>query len=348
MVYAFRGEDGALMTSVCRGTAPLARAADDLEYARQAVRGGPRTSVIGRLYREERMRIDAASTLTPLAGIRVTVEGSGGRRFTAVTDEAGKFTVTGPDGGSWQVRAEMPPGLPPAAPVEVLVPPGRCALAQLSSTTMGTVRGRLLTAEGRPAYGRWVFLAPAAGLQGNYFPVPSEAVETDGQGRYSISQVPAAEYVLLAVPNAEENDPLLPPILFPGTREPEKAGRLRVEVSAETPVQDFRLPPPLAARRIAGVVRWPDGRPADGVRVSLRERDLETNMLTDTDGSFELSGFAGRSYEVRAACTRGDGVLQTERRQVAAGRGEARIDLTLDRSGPGSDADGMFGVDECP
>jgi hypothetical protein len=348
MIYAFRAEDGALMTSMCRGTGPLARAGDDLIYARQAVRNGPRTSIFGSVAREERPAIDKALTIKPLAGVWVTVEGSGGRRFSAVTNGDGEFEVTGPDEGSWLVRAAVPPGEPPAAPVEVQVPPGRCALAKLSSTMMGRVHGRLLDAQGRPAARRWVYLAPASSLKGNYSPVPSEAVETDGEGRYAISQIPASEYVLLAVPTEEENDPLLPPIFFPGTREPGRAGRLRVEASSARAVQDFRLPPPLASRKIAGVVRWPDGRPVDDVRVSLRDGDLETNMLTDTDGSFELSGFAGQSYEVRAACTREGGILETERRRVTPGSKEIRVELVLNRPAPASAADGMFGLDECP
>ncbi|HEV8583280.1 MAG TPA: hypothetical protein VGX68_29805 [Thermoanaerobaculia bacterium] len=346
MIYASRTESGALATSICRGSGPLARAAEDLAYARAAVKEAPRTSVIGRVAREERPAIDLAMTITPLAGIPVAVEASDGRRFSAVTDTAGEFAVTGPDAGSWTVRAEMPAGQPPAAPVEVQVPSGRCAYAELASTTMGTVRGRLLDERGRPAPNRWVYLAPASELPAGHFPVSSEAVETDGQGRWMIPQVPAGEYVLLAAKAQDETDPLVPLVFFPGTREREKAGRVQVKASTPRELPDFRLPPRLTPRRIAGVVRWPDGRPVDGVRVSLGERGLETNIMTDTDGSFELSSFAERSYELLAACKREDGgVLETKRRKVSAGGGEVRVELVLDRPAPYGEG---YWIEQCP
>ncbi|HEX5718718.1 MAG TPA: hypothetical protein VF179_21335 [Thermoanaerobaculia bacterium] len=348
MIYAFRTSGGGLATSICKGTGPLARAGEDLAYARQAVVDGPRTSVIGRVAREERPAIDSALSLTPLAGVRVTAEGSGGRRFSAVTDAAGEYAVTGPDQGTWTVRAEVPAGQPPAPPVEVQVPPGQCALANLASSTLGVVRGRLLDAHGRPAAHRWVYLAPLSALPAGLFPVSSEAVETDGQGRWVLRQVPEGEYVLLAARAEGETDPLLPPVLFPGTREREEAGRVRVEASKERELADFRLPPPLVPRRVFGVLRWSDGRPVDGVRVSLREARVETNVMTDPDGSFHLSGFEGRAYELLAACKREGGVLETERRKLKPGKGEVRLELALDRPAPMHREDEAYWLEDCP
>src|SRR5262245_40863511 len=224
----------------------------------------------------------------------------------------------------------MPAGQPPAAPLQVQVPAETCAWTELEPTTLGTVRGRLVDAQGRSAAGRWIFLAPVSDLPAGSFAVPSDtAVATDGEGRWAIGLVPQGEYILLVNRGAGETEPLLPPVFFPGTREREKAGRVRVEVSKETKVADFRLPPPLVPRRVSGVLRWSDGRPADGVRVSLRETGVETNVMTDTDGSFELTGFEGRAYELLAACKREGGVLETEPRKLKPGKGEIRLDLKL-------------------
>jgi hypothetical protein len=50
---------------------------------------------------------------------------------------------------------------------------------------------------------------------------------------------------------------------------------------------------PLATRAVTGVVRWPDGRPATGVEVTLFFKDWGWGDKADEEGQFKLNAYEG-------------------------------------------------------
>ncbi len=81
---------------------------------------------------------------------------------------------------------------------------------------------------------------------------------------------------------------------------------LRIEItSASEQVVDIGF----GTSTISGVVLGPDGKPAEGVRVSARQQDGESSdhvmsfaeVATSDDGTFELGGLLPGSYKVRAS-----------------------------------------------
>ncbi len=119
LVYAYKNAgDNKLYASICSRTRPLSEAGEDLEYINSLSKAEAGATIYGRVNRFRRVNADVAyQPLGPMEGIRVIVEGSGGR-VESTTDGKGEFNVRGLAPGDYEVRLAVPEGLWPANMVQ--------------------------------------------------------------------------------------------------------------------------------------------------------------------------------------------------------------------------------------
>lgn len=331
LVYARRSSPGARLSSgKCGPTVPIGRAGDDLAYARRRIAGEPVPALVGVVVRESASRWRSEPEHEPLAGVTVRVAGAGGESWTATTDAEGAFEVVGRLAGGYTVTAELPEGTPPAALVTVEVATGRCAVAEVIATELGTVRGIVFPGPGGTLSRVDVALVDPADPA---LPV-LDAAAVDALGVFTLRWVPPGRY--LAVVNPEGTpapwEAPYPRTFYPGTSEPGAAEVVTVGPGERVEIGPIELPPPLVATRLEGVVRWPGGEPAAGatVRLELPGRDLRgLTAETGADGRFSFPVFEGCRYGLRAVIEEGLARFVGALDPVTTGAGEGPVEIGL-------------------
>jgi Carboxypeptidase regulatory-like domain len=240
VVHANPGRSGELVTSICSATKPLSKGEADVTYARLVAHGGDRTGLFGRVVRVEREPGKEWAERVGLRGVEIAVEGPGGQRFSATTDDDGAFTIAGRLEGPYTVRALLPPGLPAKAAQEVVVPPGKCAGADFEVSFLASLSGRLIDADGKPVGSRWIELLPAAESRSGE---RGERRITASDGTFSFSDLPPGDYRLVVNRKgpAPYERPAYPSTWYPGAATAEGAAILSVRPSQTLELPDFQL-----------------------------------------------------------------------------------------------------------
>jgi hypothetical protein len=270
-----------------------------------------------------------------MPGVTVRLWGPHGRRFEAVTNDLGYFTVKGRLRGTYTMRAVLPPGLhspaAPAAPAEqeVEIHPDECAGAEIVVSSLGTIEGRVVDPDGMGVVAMEVALMPADKPHDLY---QIATVDTDEKGRYVFENVPAGVYSVAANYEGPGADRLpYPPTYYPDGGQLTDAARLTLEPAGSVKLEEIRLPPAIRKVSVAGIVRWPDGRPAEGVAVVLGIDEWEHVWAdTDANGRYEVTGYEGLRYELVADGEWSDAAAHSEPRELVLGGEDLEIDLVLD------------------
>jgi hypothetical protein len=136
--------------------------------------------------------------------------------------------------------------------------------------------------------------------------IEDDSATTDDNGRFRFS-VPPGRYII----GFNTFWPPSPQFPYPATYYPSSRDRSGAQVLS---VKDrehqrnlvFRLPKALTPRTIPVRVSWPDGTPIDGANVWLSPKDDPTAVVgtavshTTKDGNYDLTGFEGYDYILRA------------------------------------------------
>lgn len=329
-VYAGWAREGELWVSDCGATKRLAKAHTDLAYARQVSRGGDRALLFGRVIGSARGGLQDPLEQTGIANVKVTAEGPAGQHLAAVTDAEGFFSFAGSHEGAYTVRAAVPDRFPGIAPQEVTVPAGDCKGLVLESNALASLTGRVVGAGGNPTYGLEIKLIPADAADST----AGEESRTSFGGRYSWEHLPPGSYILVVSPT--EPSDLLGEAPYPRTFFPRGGSAAEAERIVLRPAESRTLPDfvvqPHATRAVTGVVRWPDGRPAAGVEVTLFFNHLGRGDTTDEEGRFKLNAYEGYTYELTArVVVAKDTVALAEPQKVRIGAEDLDIDLVLTR-----------------
>jgi hypothetical protein len=104
LVYATRGTDGGWRTPLCGGTRPLESAADDLEYARNAL-GRPESGTVSGFAFVDTMPEPYAQSGPPLVGAQLTLASSS-HRYTTTTDQKGDYRFERVAAGEYVLRVD--------------------------------------------------------------------------------------------------------------------------------------------------------------------------------------------------------------------------------------------------
>ncbi len=319
LVYAYGESEAALSSGMCTRTSNSAWALDDIHYIRALLKGIPEPRVYGAITRVESDLSKSKSAVSiPLEGIKIIVEGEG-RRFEAVTDKQGLFSMTNIPDGTYKARPELPDKYMSYYPVEeefILgaqeegyprVQQGNGAYARFRIGWNNKISGRILDAEGHP-----IIRAKAAILSArpNESPlvIEEDAYYYHSEGEYQFSGLTPGRYLIsLKIRAPFKSSSMRTSFYYPGTVSLGQADEIVISESLSLTDIDIELPSGYLARQIEGVVVWPDGSPIDDAWVFLA--DLKSSedddkkydwASADKEGRFSLQSFVGAEYWVHA------------------------------------------------
>lgn len=327
LVYANAGSDGVLATGICTPTKPLEEAAADVEFFHGLAHAPDASAIYGSVQFTARDLKTDAYRREQVEGMKIVVEGAGARR-EVVTDREGKFQLEGLPPGDYTLKPALPEhtgGYVPGRPVTLRAQ--GCAEVNYYLTWSGQVEGRVFGERGDPLSHVTVSLFPAdldPKDQVSYQHSLTAYVK-DG-GRYSFDGVPPGRYLLVINPRGttRAEGPQYPRVFYPGTEDPAQAAAVTVGEGEKVTDRDIRMTRRFVERELAGVVVWPDGRPAKGASALLTTAEQPWSQVgylatADEQGRFTLKGLEGETFHVVAW------VSVDDRRQMCGGPAEVSI-----------------------
>lgn len=311
LVYASRAKDGALATSICSRTRPASGASEDLAFLRGLAGRPPGVTVSGRVVRRDDGGAGEGEK-AGLAGMRLTVEGEGVSR-ELVTDEAGRYSLSGLRPGKYKVTLRPPDGLTDQRPErEVEVADRGCAVQDFHVFDNGRVSGRVIDADGKSTARMTVALVSADAGDAERQRA-STLASVDEEGRYKFEGLPAGRYLLgvrlsgFASPG--DSDQAYPRTYYPGVERAEDAEVIELKAGEEVKGRDLRLPPRRAETSVRVKVVWADGKPVANAQVIYRdvtygEPPINHGAQANERGEATLKGYAGSVYRIWASSGR--------------------------------------------
>jgi hypothetical protein len=325
LVYAYGESETALSSGMCTRTTGKAWALDDIHYIRALLKGIPEPRVYGSITRVDNDLSKSTSTVAiPLEGIKIIVEGEE-RRFEAVTDKQGLFSIANVPDGSYKARPELPdkymsywPGeeefvLGTKEEVYSSIHQGNTAYARFRIGWNNKISGRILDAEGNLIRRVKASLLLARPNESPLI-IEEESYDYHEKGEYSFSGLTPGRYLLSVKIRAPfKSGNMRKQFYFPSAVSLDKAEEIVTNESLTLNDIDIKLPSGYLVRWIEGVVVWPDGSPVEGAWLFLAdmnnpqdtEKRYDVNSV-DKKGQFSLQAFVGAEYWVYASIgTRG-------------------------------------------
>jgi hypothetical protein len=168
----------------------------------------------------------------------------------------------------------------------------------------GSISGQLLKATGKPLPYTELELVPRGAKQ--LVNDPKLIGISDQSGRFSFPAVPKGRYTLSI--NFDDKPTELSPYatyFYPGTAQRSEGEVFDITDGVRIQKLIFKLPPPLARRKITGKVVYADGKPVGGAWLAVRDVIFDRGISfgeyrTNKLGDFSFLAFASRKYQVAA------------------------------------------------
>jgi hypothetical protein len=338
-VYAYRNQaDNKLYAGICGRTVPLAKAGNDLEYARAIANGRPGASIFGILLR---YTYDAQRDLgkeSGIVGAPILIEGNN-KTYNLTSDDEGRFHLGGLSDGVYRVSVALAGNLRKLPAKEVTVARDKCGAVEFYTTSLGTLKGKLFEANGSPASQIELRLVPL-NANGDESSEQGRVVVgySDEQGVYSFERIPSGKYAIVVNPEEQprQDVPPFPRTYFPGTSDFAKAVSFHIAEEQEVEAPDFRLPSRLVERTIVGTARLANGQPAVGAMISLESSDLRTagpHAFADQAGRFALRCYEGYRYTILANHMKDKDWMHADPIEFLGAAENEPIDLVIDKPG---------------
>jgi 5-hydroxyisourate hydrolase-like protein (transthyretin family) len=243
-----------------------------------------------------------------LKGVKLLLVGRG-KDYEAITDEKGKYKVSGVQPGTYRVRVKLPEGTSiHRAEQEVEVSGKGCAQASFWLEPDTRVTGKVLDSAGLPAADVLMELVPIGGNRS------ALNVRSDTEGRYEMKLVAPGRYLLgvRIVGSAGATYVPFPQTYYPGVSEKSAATIITVSEGQHFEANDLILPPRFVERQLNGIVLDSSGQPVRGATVWLKEiqykdSDMPYRRETDEEGKFVFLVFEGVKYRLNAYLDRKEG-----------------------------------------
>lgn len=302
LVYAHRNDAKVLSTSICSRTRPASEATDDLAYFRELSKAPPEGTIFGEVKLNRRQET-AGHEPAPMKGVRILI-GAADKSYEAITDEKGKYEVSGVTGGTYRVKVELPAGTNiHNSEREVTVAARGCAQATFWLEPDTRVTGRVMDAQGLPASDVLMELVPVKDDQTGF---PSY-VRTGTDGRYEMKLVHPGRYLLgvRIAGSAGSTHVPFPQTYYPGVSDRSGATIVSISEGQHFEADDLILPPRLIERQLNGIVRDSSGKAVRGATVWLKDTqyinaDMPYRKETDAEGRFSFLVYEGMKYSLNA------------------------------------------------
>jgi hypothetical protein len=271
IVYASKRPDGGWATGICTPTRLVENAAEDLKYFHQLAQVPPTAEVRVTAWDVYGWQRTGGRSLPVLAGARVTIDGPGVHE-SSTTDAAGRHVFSGLQPGEYTIGGSLEGYVSAGNLRPVKVHSKGCAEATLGLQLDRTVSGLVLGKDGQPAVGVMVEAVPTKPRYDNDLPSAADSSTTDGNGRYELRRLATGDYYLgVSLSRTPTVESPYTRWFYPGTEDPAAAGIVHLSDRPEALRFDLTLPEPQHDRVITGTVFWPDGRFAEGIRISLED-----------------------------------------------------------------------------
>jgi hypothetical protein len=305
LVYASRSSGELLpRVSLCSRTRPSDAAFDDLELLRAAQQGRSETRIFGSVWRSDHTSANAGGSTGLQSGVKIVATGNG-QEFETVTDSSGWFRFTRLPLGQYTVRAWLNNHFSKEGRyAPTLSAQQGCAEVSFHFNAGARVAGSLTGPDGQPMAQATVVIKDVG------LPKTVDAQNaglfwamTDRQGRYEIEALPPGRYsVGISSPQTSGAD--VPYLLVSPRQGTATARRAPLSVAPDQNLEgvDIQHPANIKLQTVSGVVRLPDGSPADAA-VVVRDAAhgwLLQQVKVDADGRFALKLFVGQSYRIHA------------------------------------------------
>ncbi len=270
----------------------------------------------------------------PVRFARVLIEGPNGGADD-VTGEDGTFAIERLPPGSYQLIVTKPGYLETAygqARPGTATPGKRMTLADrehierlvVPLSQGGSISGVVRDDRGDPAYGAEVRVLRWAMKNGLRTLEIVQSAATDERGKYRVSLLPARDYLVSVAPGPDSvpgstrrpATQAFAPVFYQGTLRARTASLVSIGPGEERSDVDVQLPL-VGLGSVTGVVLGLDGRPAQGVAVSLMDQEhegLEELVQTDGLGRFLFERVAPGTYVVTAGARSGVFVSRAARK----------------------------------
>ena len=299
LIYGFRSEDGRLATSICSRTAPIERAAEDLDYARGAMNG---IVPAGRIVGDVRLKTIAHRS-RGLPNVTVKLA-AGGVVTSTVTDDSGHYTIELASAGRFELDVDVPDtqyALRPHSSIDVPHPQA-CVERNIDVAFNGRITGRIVEASGRGIAGLPVAHVPA---RATIDPEQRSTVLTRDDGTYDLERLSPGPFEIRIAMPVEAGEPE-----ESVNDETNLVARGTLGEGKRQVVQTFTLPTTFHIVRLEGVVVGPDGWSLPDARVFLKgvseARLIGVPAITDALGRFVLAVAADEQYYVFAERASGE------------------------------------------
>jgi hypothetical protein len=292
----------------CNPTRTVEENDADLAYLRSSGKIGPAASgwIEGRAV-QNLDSLSPSADCVAAADATLTVTSPSGNRRRAAVQTDGTFRVGPLPPGTYAISAQSPVlGTGEFEEPSVEVPPGGCAVAIASFKTNATISGKVLDADGKPAYGARLQLGELQ-AGGRVREVPGAPSWTDRRGGFRIENVPVGRIVLAANLNGAPTEEMpFDTVYAPGTQSASAARVFGIQPGQVIADVVLHLPKPLPFGDLYVEVKWPDGSPAlGGARAWAEWKKAEAGFggAPASTNRVKLRLALERRYEIRVDWT---------------------------------------------
>lgn len=299
LVYAYEREtDHKLETGICTRTSPLAKAQQDITYIKSLPAARPGSTISGEIQRPI-PRVDAPPEFSAMADVRVLVEGAD-KQYEAISDEKGKFSVSGLPAGNYKIRLVLPKGLTEDQETQKVELANKgCASVSFFVVSDGRLAGTVFDAAGQPFEKAEITIMEFGKPKYRGY---SNIVYSNNEGKYEFTRIPAGRYILqIRFDGMTSQNRPFPAVYHLNTSDPAQAGVIEIGEGERIEKFNIYLPGLPSEYRVEGVVVSPDGQFFPDARVEYSSDGVGYEAKVDGRGQFSIKAYEDVAISVRAA-----------------------------------------------